>query len=86
VPVDKSLEQLAKNEIVSGSGTERENGARLLVNFPTPANIELLRSLLTDPAVSQFHYYFVRAAAYDSLRRIGVAVAEPIVRDAPASK
>ena len=80
VPVDKGLEQSARHEIIWGSGLERENGARLLVNLKTPANIELLRSLLTNPAVSQFHYYFVRAAAYDSLTRIGVAVPEPTGR------
>jgi hypothetical protein len=100
VPVDEKLETLGRKWCVAESSHERSQGARMLRFFKSPKNIELLKSMLNDPAsgeVSQQRFvlgndakrhpelvyrktvYHVRAAAYSSLRRMGVEVERPVI-------
>jgi hypothetical protein len=76
----------------------RAEAAKALRYFKSDENIALLRTLLDDPAtIEGIHFdgekqidlgreYFVRKAAYETLRDWGVRVAEPILRDKPQGR
>jgi hypothetical protein len=50
VPVDDKLETLGRKWCASELSYERSQGARMLRHFKSPKNVELLKSLLNDPA------------------------------------
>jgi hypothetical protein len=83
VPVDAALERWAHVALRSKDGIEREEGAEALGYFPSPANIAQLKELLSDATLSAGSptlTYYVRQAAYNSLKKMGVAVPEPVLR------
>jgi hypothetical protein len=84
VPVDPQLEIQGRAWCKSNLVETRARGARVLGNFKNETNVALLRSLLQDPGFSTGdgkRRYGVRAAAYDSLRELGVNVERPILEE-----
>ena len=92
VPVDRSLELWAHEAVRSKDATERASAARALAHFPSPANIARLRSLLSDPAMSEYstngdphgsrvRRYYVRQAAEQALRAIHAEVGKVTIEE-----
>jgi hypothetical protein len=80
VPIDAALEKLAIGWIGDSEGHVRLRGALALANFKSPANINRLEGLLSDPATHDItesdkptvRRFFVRKQAHDVLRAWGV--------------
>lgn len=91
VPIDHRLEQEAQKWVRSDDGFLRREGAKALQYFPTDENIVILKSLLNDPAWSMLHKhvgeeritlgreYYVRKAAFESLKAMGIDVEQPVL-------
>ena len=89
VPVDTRLERLAVDSLKRTDGLFRDQAAKVLGYFKSPKNVELLRGLLADNAVSEISgsgekpghrhlIYPVRSAAYEALSRWGIPVDKPL--------
>jgi hypothetical protein len=89
VPIDAQLEKWAVQAIRSGRDYPRSFQA--LEFFKSEANIALLQSLLGDPTFNsdspafnngiETRVYTVREAAYETLKKWGVAVEAPVLRE-----
>jgi hypothetical protein len=85
IPIDEQLEELGQIWCKSESPRQRSEGARILRHFKTKKNVEILKSLLGDPGTSEWllpyrkKHYYVRQAAFDALRELGVNVDSPIL-------
>ena len=89
VPIDAQLEKWAVEAIQSGRDYPRSFQA--LEFFKSEANIALLQSLLDDPTFKsdspafnngiETRVYTVREAAYETLKKWGVAVEAPVLRE-----
>jgi hypothetical protein len=91
-PVDERLEAQARRWAASDDPRWREEGARALQYFKSAAAVAALKKLLDDPAhsvtdtspggtaVGKHRHYYVREAAFASLKELGVRVPEPVVR------
>jgi hypothetical protein len=92
-PVDGRLEARALQWVASDDTRWREEGARALKYFKTDAAVAALEKLLGDPAhavtdtspggrdVGRHRHYYVREAAFASLKELGVRVPKPVVRE-----
>jgi hypothetical protein len=91
VPVDGQLEKRALDYVRSKDDSNRAEGARALRYFKSDENIARVKALLNDPARALRHHaeeskgmeaiYFVRYAAYETLRVWEVDVAKPVLRE-----
>ena len=83
IPVDRQLEKMAQTTIDSQDPTVRHNAAKILRYFPSQQNVALLKSLLNDPAQSDYNevekLYYIRNEANEALKRIGVEVQKPVL-------
>jgi HEAT repeat protein len=92
VPVDDRLERQARQWTRSEDWLLRKEGAKALGYFRSDENVAILKRLLDDPSYSTevkeeggqvieiARDYFVRAAAYASLQKVGIHVAKPVLR------
>jgi hypothetical protein len=93
VPVNANLERHARRWITSDNDKLREQGAIALKYFKSEANIAALWKLLSDAATSadvtwkdgrvieRHDVYYVRQAAFASLKVLGVEVRKPILKE-----
>jgi hypothetical protein len=91
VPVDKQLEKRAQDSLRAEADQRRAEGARALRYFRSDENIARLRTLLDDPGRAIRHHaqdnkgveaiYFVRHAAYETLKSWGIDVEKPVLRE-----
>jgi len=85
VPADADLERWALKALDSNLAEDRAEGAGALSRFPSDSNAARLKKLLNDPALVENgargnSIYIVRMRAYESLKRMGVTVPEPVIR------
>jgi hypothetical protein len=87
VPWEPEYEKALHEELRSGNGSSKVVAARQLANYRSPESIAALKTCLHDTFVrleeengSQVPVYAVRAAAFQSLRRLKVDVPEPNLR------
>jgi hypothetical protein len=84
VPADADLERWALKALDSSQALDRAEGAQALWFFNSDSNVSRLRKLLDDPGLVDngggIQIYVVRMRAYESLRRMGVKVLEPVTR------
>ena len=90
VPAGSQLEREARRWVQSDKPRLREEGAKALGLFPSKKNVTVLKKLLEDPAYKyQFKQvgnryiktgreFFVRRAAFASLKKHGIKVPEPV--------
>lgn len=93
VPVNANLERHARRWILSDNTKLREQGAIALKYFKSEENISALKRLLNDPAIwaenawedgrviERHNVYFVRAAAFASLKELGDEVRKPTLKE-----
>lgn len=99
VPVDEKLQELGRRWCISGSSTQRAEGAQALRHFKNDRNVEILKPLLNAPStseatrsrsvpgkaelelVSRKKVYYVRSAAFESLRALGANVKRPVLEE-----
>jgi hypothetical protein len=84
VPVNSDLERWAISALASKVDGERMEAAQALMYFPSDANAGRLKRLLDDPAVyasGNAQVYYVRQAAYESLKLMGVTVPAPVISE-----
>ncbi len=93
VPVNELLERQARRWASSDDQFLREEGARALKFFKSDENVTALKKLLTDGSVvthqkqegariiETHRTYPVRAAAFASLKVLGIEVPEPVVTE-----
>ncbi len=92
VPADQHLEKRALDVVRSENPHQRGEGVEALVYFKSDENIGLVKPLLNDPEVTYSRlgadgkpverFYGVRYSAYRTLKAWGIAVEEPVVREA----
>jgi hypothetical protein len=92
VPVDARLEAHALGWAAADGPRLREDAARALAHFKSDAGVAALKKLLDDPAyrvddtgpdgnvVPKYRHYYVREAAFRSLKELGVPVFPPVLR------
>lgn len=91
VPVDQHLEKRALDYIRSENAERRGEGARALAYFKSDKNLQIVKSLLDDPAVTYSQpadgdragerVYGVRHAAYQTRKAWRIDVKQPVVRE-----
>lgn len=89
IPAYPQFRQQALDLCRSSDMVERERGAFMLRSYPDNTSVQMLMSLLKDEGAERWNVssnvscatYAVRAAAYDTLRDMGIAVAKPLLDD-----
>jgi hypothetical protein len=84
VPVNGRLEQLARVWVRSKEEWLRAAGVKALGEFKSEANVAILKSMLDDRAwwgEEKERVYYIREAAYKTLREWNVAVEKPTLRE-----
>lgn len=92
VPVDESLEKLARKLLHSEDYQQRCEGARALRYFRSDENIARAKALLDDPGYSvnrqaehndgvEKRVFGVRVGAYETLKYWGIDVEKPVMQD-----
>ena len=91
VPVDQHLEMRSLDYIRSENAERRGEGARALAYFKSDKNLQIVKSLLDDPAVTYSQpadgdkvgerVYGVRHAAYETLKTWRIDAKQPVVRE-----
>jgi hypothetical protein len=91
VPADPSYRAQAMEMARSKHASERERGARWLVNYGDPDAVTLLKALLKDTHRDEWvgaeprkvvrRTYPVRTAAYESLTGLGISVEKPVLEE-----
>ena len=87
VPAYPHFQQQALDLCRSSDMGERERGAFMLRSYPDNASVQVLKSLLNDGGAYRWDMssntscatYQVRAAAYDTLRDLGISVTKPLL-------
>lgn len=92
VPVDQHLEKRAQDYVRSKCPDRRQEGARALAYFKSDKNLALVQPLLNDQGITYSQpadgdnagerIYGARYSAYQTLKSWGVAVKEPVFREA----
>jgi WD40 repeat protein len=92
VPVNANLERHARRWVQSDDEKLREQGAIALKYFKSDDNVAALYKLLSDPAIwvdvtwkdglaiERHDLYYVRAAAFASLKELGVEARKPVLK------
>jgi hypothetical protein len=88
VPVNDRLEQLALDWVRSKEDWLRQAGVRALGPFKSEANAAVLRGMMDDPAWwveekdnLKERVYYIREAAYKTLREWELPVTRPVLRE-----
>src|SRR5262245_20001237 len=93
VPVDERLERQARQWVTSDDPKWREQGAKALRYFKSDESVAALKKLLADPgytttdtgpdgqSTERHRLYYVRQAAFVSLKELGIEVPEPVLRE-----
>jgi hypothetical protein len=92
VPVDETLERMARKYLLSEDYLQRCEGARALQHFRSDENIARMKELLRVPGTSivwhaeqnegvEVRVYGVRTAAYETLKYWGIEFEKPVLRE-----